>query len=33
MAIGALELDVAIYIFYLMYSKKQSENIEKYGDL
>ena len=33
MAIGALELAVAIYIFYLMYNKKQSENIEKYGDL
>ena len=32
-AIGAVELAVAIYIFYLMYSKKQSENIDKYGDL
>ena len=32
-AIGAVELAVALYIFYLMYSKKQSENIEKYGDL
>lgn len=31
--IGAVELAVALYIFYLMYSKKQSENIEKYGDL
>ena len=32
-AIGAVELAVALYIFYLMYSKKQSENIENYGDL
>ncbi len=32
-AIGAVELAVALYIFYLMYNKKQSENIEKYGDL
>lgn len=32
-AIGAVELAVALYIFYLMYSKKQSENIEDYGDL
>ena len=32
-AIGALELAVALYIFYLMYSKKESENIDKYGDL
>lgn len=32
-AIGALELAVALYIFYLMYSNKQSENIEDYGDL
>ncbi len=31
--IGAVELAVALYIFYLMYQKKQSENIEKYGDL
>lgn len=31
--IGAVELAVALYIFYLMYNKKQSENIEKYGDL
>lgn len=30
--IGALELAVALYIFYLMYNKKQSENIEKYGE-
>ena len=32
-AIGAVELAVALYIFYLMYEKKQSENIDKYGDL
>lgn len=32
-AIGAVELAVALYIFYLMYSKKQSDNIDKYGDL
>lgn len=31
--IGAVELVVALYIFYLMYAKKQSENIENYGDL
>ncbi len=32
-AIGALELAVALYIFYLMYVKKESENIDKYGEL
>ena len=32
-AIGAVELAVALYIFYLMNSKKESENIDKYGDL
>lgn len=32
-AIGAIELAVALYIFYLMYKKKQSENIDDYGDL
>ena len=32
-AIGAIELAVALYIFYLMYKKKQSEHIEDYGDL
>jgi len=32
-AIGAVELAVALYIFYLMYKKKESDNIEKYGDL
>ena len=33
LAIGAVELAVALYLFYLMYQKKHSENIEKYGDL
>ena len=28
-AIGAVELAVALYIFYLMYKKKKSENIDK----
>ena len=32
-AIGAIELAVALYIFYLMYTKKESENIEHYGEL
>ncbi|MBR1775986.1 NADH-quinone oxidoreductase subunit NuoK [bacterium] len=32
-AIGAVELAVALYIFYLMYKKKQSDNIEKYNEL
>lgn len=32
-AIGAVELALALYIFYLMYSKKETENIDKYGDL
>lgn len=32
-AIGAVELALALYIFYLMYNKKHSENIDKYGDL
>ena len=32
-AIGAVELAVALFIFYLMYSKKESENIDKYGEL
>lgn len=31
--LGAVELAVALYLFYLMYNKKQSENIENYGDL
>ena len=33
MGIGAVELAVAIYIFYLMYQKKQSDSIDKYSDL
>ena len=33
LAIGAVELAVALYIFYLMFKKKESENIDKYGDL
>lgn len=32
-AVGAVELAVALYIFYFMYCKKHSENIDKYGDL
>lgn len=32
-AIGAVELAVALYIFYLMYLKKESENINEYGEL
>ena len=32
-AIGAVELALALYIFYLMYRKKESENIDRYGDL
>ena len=32
-AIGAVELAVALYIFYLMFNNKESENIDKYGDL
>lgn len=32
-AIGTVELAIALYIFYFMYSKKASDNIEKYGDL
>lgn len=32
-AIGAVELAVALYIFYLMYGKKQTESINKYGEL
>lgn len=31
--IGAVELAVAIYIFYFMYSKKQTDNVYQYGDL
>ncbi len=32
-AIGAVELAVALYIFYLMFKKKESDNIEKYSEL
>ena len=32
-AIGAIELALALYIFYIMFGKKQTENIDKYGDL
>ena len=32
-AIGAVEFAVALYIFYLMYKKKESEYIDNYGDL
>ena len=31
--IGAAELAVALYIFYLMYKKKESDNIEAYSEL
>ena len=31
--IGAIELAIALYIFYLMYQSKKSDNIEKYTDL
>ncbi len=31
--IGAVELAVALYIFYLMFRKKESDNIEKYSEL
>lgn len=31
--IGAVELAVALYIFYLMYKKKESDNIETYSEL
>lgn len=32
-ALGAVELAIALYIFYLMYHNKKSENIESYGEL
>ena len=32
-AIGAVELALAVYIFYLMYRKKGSDSIEQYGAL
>lgn len=31
--LGAVELAVALYIFYLMYKKKESDNIETYSEL
>ena len=31
--LGAVELAVALYIFYLMYKKKESDNIERYSEL
>ena len=31
--IGAVELAVALYIFYLMFQKKESDNIETYSEL
>lgn len=31
--LGAVELAVALFIIYLMYQKKESDNIEKYTDL
>lgn len=31
--LGAVELAVALYIFYLMYQKKKESNIESYSDL
>ena len=31
--LGAVELAVALYIFYLMYKHKESDNIENYSEL
>ncbi len=31
--LGAVELAVALYLFYLMFQKKESDNIEKYSEL
>lgn len=31
--LGAVELAVALYIFYLMFKKKESDNIETYSEL
>ena len=31
--IGAVELAVALYIFYIMFQKKKSDNFEDYSDL
>ena len=33
MGIGAVELGVALYLVYLMFKKKNSDNIEKYSEL
>ncbi len=32
-AAGAVELAIALYIFYAMYREKQTSNIEDYGDV
>lgn len=31
--LGAVELAIALYIFYLMFNKKESSDIEKYNEL
>ena len=31
--LGAVELAVALYLFYLMFQKKGSDNIESYKEL
>lgn len=31
--IGAVELAIALYIFYLMFKKKESDNMETYSEL
>ena len=31
--LGAAELAVALYLFYLMFQKKESDNIESYSEL
>ena len=31
--IGAVELVIGLYIFYLMYRKKRTSNIEKYSEI
>lgn len=31
--IGAVELAIALYIFYFMYKKKRTDNINQYGEL
>ncbi len=32
-AVGAVELAIALYIFYAMYREKQTSDIEDYGDV